>query len=394
MTIVKKIVISIFAFLFAVAVTLGILLPMIAVDKKWSMNQRYNLNEVKSMKFKKGSDQFKIMQITDLHLNDMDDIDYMDRFVQELIDNNNPDLIIITGDTVWREDFSMPDNTLQVVKEFPKALDKFGIPWAITFGNHELDGEAEIEDYYYSILQSKHAIFEFGPKNISGKTNYAINLKDGKDIVYSFVLLDSHAWVSRKTAQYSRFTYNYIQDDQVDWYEWNIKGVSKAQYGKFDPENGKVVPSLLFFHVSQREFMECRFEMTGNNYGQEGFEDTVPNVLMPGSYASETDDNEVGKDYLRLYPYKRSQIVNRAIQLKSTKAIFVGHLHRDRSNYIYTNGVDEGSIELVQGLKTLTTSSYYGEEPTDTGVEIGCNMITINKNGSYSWERYYSDMLA
>ena len=326
---------------------------------------KYDETAVETLSFRENSDSFTILQLTDTQIRSVDQLDYMQESVAELVEAAKPDLIVITGDSVWKE------NTKAVLAEFVKVMDGFKVPHALIFGNHDLEGDAKVEDFTHYYNQSKYGIFHTGPEGIFGNSNYQINIKKGEKIVYSLILLDSGAYYNYVAGGKN---YNWIHDDQVDYYEWCIKGVSKAVYGSFNPDKGKVVPSLMFYHIPQQEFWDSRQKMLAD-YGL--------NVPAPdGSVATETDD-DVDYDE-RLYPRERSKIVAKALELQSTKAMFVGHIHRDRSVY------NHNGLWLIQGLKTLTTYSYYGCETGETPAEIGGTAITIKADGSFDWNRVYS----
>ena len=356
----------------AVAVAIAAVLGVF-VFAGWDKYDNYNIDKVASLEFAKGEDEFRVLQLTDTHIKSVDQLDYMRRSVQELIDITNPNLIVITGDGIWAKNLKVK-NTKVVLTEYVKLMDSFEIPWTYTFGNHDFEGNAKAEDYVKAFKNAKYCLFDNGPAAIVGNSNHFINIKNGKDVVFSIGILDSNSYHQYKGAV---GRYDYIRDSQVSWYEWNIKGVSEYQYGEYDPSNGKVVPSALFFHIPQTEFYDERLQLI----------DEVGLNLenANGEIATETDD--LSASVARLYPGKRSKLIETAVKLKSTQAIFVGHLHRDRSAFLY-----EG-IELVQGTKTLTTSFFYGNEESDSSTVIGGTLISISKDGSYSWQRALSSII-
>ena len=364
----KKITKDVFIALFSVIIALVSVFG--AVYSHYLINRwgKYDEGKVFSIQIEEGEDDFRILQLTDTHISDVSQLDYMKRSIQELVDRTNPNLIVVTGDGIWKK------TTGAVLPEYAEVLDSFGINWAYIFGNHDFEGSATLEDYQRVFSQSQYGLFDVGPDNIKGNCNYAINIKDGKDVVYSLIMLDSHG---RGKKPKGKRWYEHIRDEQVDWYEWNIRGVSEYQYGKNAVARGKTVPSLLFYHIPQLEFMEERLE-TLKKYG-------INTSAPDGSIATETDD-DVATD-IRLYPAIRSKLVERAAKLGSTKAMFVGHLHRDRSHY------NHKGIELVQGTKTLTTYSYYGYLEGEAETKIGGNIITVSKNGDYNWERVFSTII-
>src|SRR5690554_2699459 len=92
-----------------------------------------NYNDESIEIFNINKDEVKIMQLTDIHLTY--GFDYLDKktykLINNLITNENPDVIVITGDLF------MSIIAPRLLKDFIKFIEKYKIPWTLTFGNHE-----------------------------------------------------------------------------------------------------------------------------------------------------------------------------------------------------------------------------------------------------------------
>lgn len=372
-----------------VAVVLSVTLPLYVYA--FDHFGKYDIDKVTALEFQEGSEDFKILQLTDTHIKSETQLDYAKRSFQELIDksaegdDHKPDLLVFTGDFVWGK------HTKELLPKYLAMIDEFKIPYAFVYGNHDLEGNAEVKDFKKAFADSKYGIYQTGPKSVTGNSNYSINIKKDGKVVYSLMMLDSLRYAKMKGTDRG---FNYIHDDQVRYYEWNIKGVSEATYGEFDPENGKVVPSFVFFHVPQLQFFDLRDKIL--KYYKE-------NKLELGSetewgVATLSDDAEYPGQRTTdewLYPIKYTKLLDTASRLQSTKAMFFGHLHYNTGYYKYCNEENGYKMELVHGTKTLTTSLYNGcelEQVEDT--KVGGTLISIKADGNYSYERLFSTIFA
>ncbi|HHU79719.1 MAG TPA: metallophosphoesterase family protein [Acholeplasmataceae bacterium] len=185
---------------------------------------------IRQLYFKNNS--FKIVQLTDLHLL-FPKILYSDfktySFIEQLLMVEKPDLVVVTGDvTLSLFNFS-------AIKHFFNFLDKFGIPWAFTFGNH--DGQFGRSKRYIAKRMSgfQNSCFEVGPSNIKGSSNYYVDLIDAKhNIKYALYFMDS--LIERK----------HLSDSQIDWF----KETSNKHHQGID--------KLMFFHIPLKEFKDAR----------------------------------------------------------------------------------------------------------------------------------------
>ena len=135
---------------------------------------------------------YKILQLTDMHLGFGIFSKKKDRLalkaVSQIIKRTKPDLIVITGDSVFP--FFPKAGTMNNKRQaeiFIRFMDSCGIPYALVYGNHDCEmfaryNKDKLSDVYSS---GKYSIFTKGRKDIYGMGNYFINLtdSDGKVIL-------------------------------------------------------------------------------------------------------------------------------------------------------------------------------------------------------------------
>ena len=233
-------------------------------------------------------------------------------------------------------------------KKVTRFLDKFNIPYAVVLGNHDAEGRKS-RTYIGNIFEEgKNSMFRYGPSNIHGVGNYPILLKDDKgNIVYAFIFMDSNAGREFEDGK----GYDFIHKDQINWYKWNVKNISKAQYGEYNPENGKVVPSMTFFHIPLLEFNDAIKAY------KEGKIDSTK--VVKGAVNEGVASSKVNSGFFKVMK-----------NMESTTDIFNGHDHVNNISIPYKG------IRFTYGLKSAPTS-YYNEN------QQGGTLVTIkeNKNG-------------
>lgn len=265
--------------------------------------------------------EYKILQITDVHiLNDEKKDAKAFKTITEMVETTNPDMIVLTGDlTSEKENFT-------AFKTFCAYIEKFNLPWAFVFGNHEgldikyepgevLDPEKiadrqTLSDYLETL---PNCIYEAGDENVDGMGNYYYNIKDdnGK-VLTSLIMMDSHSYDEENGG------YDHFHDSQVEWYENTIKSIAKDVNG----DESKVVPSLAFFHVPMQEYMTAYDQAKGTDNRLWGYR--FPNEN--GTPA--VDDN----------------MFEKMVALGSTKGCFAGHDHMNNFSVNYQG------IRLTYGL--------------------------------------------
>lgn len=280
-------------------------------------------------------ENFKILQLTDLHFSKLDDINSDLKFMDLSIDMEKPDLIVITGDAFYYASESVV-NTVFSYFESKK------VPWTFVYGNHDHDSSFSsfyISDKLNSLTKTStycKFIDNIGD-DIAGDSNFYIDLVDGTTTKYQLIFLDSHSY------QLDDFVgYDYIQQSQIDWYK-NLIETTKTK------SNNSVVNSLLFQHIPLPEFTTAYKLYQDKDLSVSG--DGINNEKVSS-------------------PVKDKGFFNVIKEEGSTKAMFVGHDHINDSHIMY-----EG-VNLCYGVKS--TDNIYHDSTM-----LGSTSIIITNESSY-----------
>lgn len=340
----KKIVVGVASVLVVAIVATGVVCaPRMGKSniEIWSPVDEYTSDSAQSLEKKKGED-FKILQFTDTQLfMSKKENDETFELMKRLASEQKPDLIVLTGDNI--SGFL----TAHLMKKFVTCMEEIGIPWAPVFGNHDGEGQASLKWQGEQFQKAEHCLYKSGPSNVSGEGNYIINVKEDGNIINSLILMDSH-----NKFEYSKGVkdYAYIEQDQINWYQWAVKGVSKAQFGEYNIAENKVVPSMAFFHIP---LPEMAIAMDGlideNNFGE------VPSSMGTGAI----------RERITCPPYN-SGFFDVMKQLGSTTDMFVGHDHSSDASLTYQG------IRMTYGVKTGPSPHQWND-----AVAYGATLITI-----------------
>lgn len=185
--------------------------------------------------------QFKIVQFTDLHLKeDHEDDDKTLALMEQVLDVEKPHLVVLTGDILGSS--AQPQ---RIMKRCAEPMVERQIPWAATLGNHDDEGTKDRPGLMDIIAALPYSLSERGPKDIHGVSNYYLPVysADGQAKKWILYFLDSNAHPPHKSLG----SYDWIRVDQVHWYYETSKALAAEQ-------NGKVYPSLAFFHIPLPEY--------------------------------------------------------------------------------------------------------------------------------------------
>lgn len=337
----KILIISVSAFcaflLIASIILMGLFIPVkgkINDNEYWSEYDNFDMANIESVAM--DSDDFKILQLTDLHYHLPHKTKETDNIVKQLVNDNKPDMIVITGDSVFG-----PTNVMYT-KHLAKLMDSFEIPWAIVYGNHDDEGKAD--KYWMGNIyeNSQYCLYKNGPSNIGGVGNYAVNItKDGSPF-YSVIMMDSN----RETLINVKKEYGSFTPSQVTWYSWICDGLKNNGY-----EN-----SMMFFHIPFPEYLDA----------YEYWEDC--------NFDSSIGSGKKGEGVCAA-PYN-PRMFNKIKEKQLTTHVFVGHDHVNNFSITY-----EG-VQLSYGMKS--SRQFYSDNEM-----IGGTLITINSNKQVNIDNKY-----
>ncbi|MFA5450118.1 MAG: metallophosphoesterase [Clostridia bacterium] len=304
-------------------------------------------------KIKNTNKNFRILQLTDIHIGggilSVNNDKMAITAVAAVVKAANPDFIIVTGDISYPVPFQAGTiNNMVAARIFARLMDNLGIPWTITYGNHDTEvysmyGRAELTEFYQS---RTFCYFKRGPENITGYGNQIFSLynQDGS-FNTAIVLIDSNDYIKGGNGITD---YDIIHDDQLEWY--------KEEILKLSDDVGKLVPSLMFFHIPIQEYAEA-YDL---------YEAGDPSV-----------EYRYGK---RREPVASSaepcNTFETILELGSTKAIFCGHDHVNDYSLVYKG------ITLTYG-KSIDYLAYAWSGIIRQTEQRGGTIIDISEDASF-----------
>ncbi len=315
--------------------------------------------------------ELKIVDLTDIHIGGGWLSFKKDRMslnsVASMISAEKPDLVIVTGDIGYPVPFfSGTLNNMYPVELFTSLMEKLGVYYTITLGNHD----SEVYSFYsrekigqkYESPELEYSIFSVGPENVDGVGNQIIRVENSEGkLNQALFLLDSHSYTDGDFFGIFMKCDN-IHQNQIEWYKQNVLEMQKE-----NPE----IKSLMFMHIPLVEFKDAYYSFLEN-----GEKDADDIRYISG----EVHEKEpyvfcgVGEDDM----FETIQ------QLGSTKALFFGHDHKNNIvlNYKGIDLIYNNSVDYLAYIGISKLGDYRG-----------CMVININPDGTYSYthESYYQD---
>lgn len=306
---------------------------------------------------------FKILQVADLQDN-MQLNGAVKAFLEEAIIREQPDLVVLTGDNIsggsCRTDISKALDTRRCEKaidQFMSIFEEYGVPVAAVFGNHDNENALSKEDLF-DIYESYDcfigtdegdALYGCGTYNLP-----IYSSKDADKMMYNLWMFDSNTYDEELGG------YDYVHDDQVEWYV-NKSNELKAANG------GVAVPSMAFQHIVVKEIFDL-IESGENIEGALLHQDGKDYVFKDGVLKA---------GYLKEYPCpgtRPSKQFPAMVNQGDVVAMFFGHDHNNTFEVVHS------SIDLV-ATPGFTFNSYGNE---DRGVRV----ININEDDTSTYETH------
>ena len=180
---------------------------------------------------------FRVLIIADAHMNtggNATDVQEVKDRIKLLVDHENPDLVIYTGDnTINSYSESQLRANLDAIVGY---VEEKKIPWCHVYGNHDEEygmKKAKQQEIYESY---EYCVSKAGPSDIFGVGNYVLGVykQDGSlgSVIYC---MDSGAYASGGG-------YDYIKANQVAWYKQTSELLQKYN-------GGELVEGMMAFHI-------------------------------------------------------------------------------------------------------------------------------------------------
>lgn len=320
---------------------------------------------MKVLKKKTGRD-FVILNLTDPQLGDPEwaegsfDRRVLEYTVDELVKRVKPDLITISGDLAWA------GYTL-AYDLFAELLEKFQIPWAPVWGNHDNQNGAEcIERIVQRYMAHPHFLYERGDTAL-GNGNYIIAIEEEGKIVEALIMMDSHDhddYVNDK-GEAVRVDSKLTQG-QMEWYHQQISLLKEKDCGS----------ATMILHIppyAYREVARAAFK--------EGIDLTKVSLQDPEGTAcwKEGYEDSVGVQYEGICSYPEEDGVLALIEEEGlTKRVLAGHDHVNNWMITYKG------VQWIYGLKT-GAGCYWNPNLN------GGTVLKVGKEGVYEVKHEYVD---
>ena len=326
-----------------------------AYFSEWSASDVFDEEDYIELEKTPGED-FVVLNLTDIQLSDTRMYDkhgtYSMELITKLIEDNDPDLITLSGDNAW-------DSVAYL--DTIEFIDSFGIPWAPVMGNH--DGEGCLSEFWvaYNLIAAENCLFQFGPKDM-GYGNYIINITENGKIIHTFFMMDTHDSAEFTLEDGTVIEgYDHLWDNQQEWYKWAVEGIKDLA--------GHTVESTVVIHIPVFEIHDAWNSVSIESEEEFGSINPAYSLIASGKKGEESCPAPVNNGFFSLCK-----------ELGSTKNIIMGHDHRNDFSVLY-----EG-IRLTYGVKS-GFGSYWREDM------IGGTTINVNSLGNASIEQHYYSLI-
>ncbi|WIM68238.1 metallophosphoesterase family protein [Corynebacterium breve] len=292
---------------------------------------------------------FRIVQFNDTqdtHLTDRRTIEFMEK----VLDQEQPNFALINGDVISGGQGTNLE-VYQSINNVVMPMESRGIPWAITFGNHEEDSTEQAGTTVFKpemvsfVRQYEHNVNPEVVDKLPGCSNGQVLIDDA----FAIWLLDSGRYISpRINAQSMQFMpiYDYIRPQQVQWFL----------------EQATKVPGLLFFHIPTYEHADMWNGGPGKNSEFDHYE-AVNHYGIVGEKNEAVD-----------YGAFNSGIFAAALERGDIVGIYCGHDHINSYKGTYYG------IEL--GFSPGTGFGPYGFQGEDKHRLRGARVFDLDANSS------------
>lgn len=265
---------------------------------------------------------FKIVQFTDLHEGPV--IDKTIEVINKVLDCEQPDLVVLTGDIIDGQCKTVDDVKI-AIHHIAKSLETRCIPWCIVFGNHDDEHNMMTKEEMMRLYMSfEYNISEIGYKTYDRIGNYNLTVESSKT---NSPMLNIYMLDSGKYAPKFMGAYNWIKCTQIWWY--------KRTASKLKRKYNRLIPAIMFFHIPLPEFRKAR--KNGSIVGKRLEEECCPLI--------------------------NTRLFRNVTKIGDVKGIFVGHDHLNNYYAIlndiklgygnYTGYGGYGSDELPRGARVF-----------------------------------------
>lgn len=310
---------------------------------------------------------FRVVQFNDTQ--DTHTTDERTIALQEaVLDDADADFALINGDVITGG-MTSELQVKQALNNVVLPMERRGIPWAVTFGNHDEDSVPETgmdESKMLAFLRQYDHNVNTGDADITGTANEVLTIRSSQDGSEAFALwlLDSGRYAPSEIAgqDFEGYpTWDWLRFDQVDWYWRTSQGLEERA--------GRLVPGLVFQHIA---LWEHRFMWFASVDGRS--DDDHARAVAKHGIVGERNEAECPGPF-------NSGLFNAMMHRGDIRGLFVGHDH------VNTYVGDYYGIQL--GYGPGTGFGPYGLGGADDHRLRGARVFTLDENadGVYTGSR-------
>ena len=352
----KRIFAGISIFL-AIVIISGILLPFLRPDYSGvDYASSGTTNKTKRVIKFNSEGKLKILHITDTHLNLNHNLDPTLLLVERACDEENPDIVMLTGDNVVNCENA--EDTKKLINALMNIFESRGIPVAVTFGNHDSEQGALTREEvmaYYNTFSCSVSVDDGDMLSGCGTYNIPVLSSDGENIKFNLWVFDSGDYDENGR-------YSCVKPDQIEWY--------KSTSDKLKSENGgKPVSSLAFQHIIVGEIYDAlKKSDTWKSYSYKHLYNDDEYYMF--------DPDRINYGTLRETPcpgYENYGQFDAMVEKDDVLAIFTGHDHTNAF------AVEYKGIDIVNSLSTRYISLFHS-------TQCGYRVIEIDERDTSTYE--------
>ncbi|KAI1419883.1 Metallo-dependent phosphatase-like protein [Xylaria sp. FL1777] len=180
-------------------------------------------------------------------------------FIGRVLDIEEPDLVILTGDQLHHDILDSQSAIFKVVD----PLITRSIPFAAVFGNHDAEGTYALSRAsQMSLLQSlPFSLCQDGPQEVEGVGNYHLQVfsHTSQSPLITLFFLDSHGQIHSEVKDPD---YEPIEQGQIEWFKKISQELRKTRGNNIESNSSSHV-SLAFMHIPFPEYADGNLKISG-----------------------------------------------------------------------------------------------------------------------------------
>lgn len=210
---------------------IAVVLAMLMLTATFAMTASANVSDY-ILKFNEDG-KFKIMMFADSQ-DDENLEETTAQLMREALAAYTPDLVIYMGDNSVAPAEKQADAIAAIVAPVVEA----GVPFTVVFGNHDQEQGLPNEDLLKEYQKFPGCLAYDAVPSLYGCGNHNLPIlaSNGIGVAFNLWMIDSG------TSTEEAGGYDYVREDQINWYKDTAKALSLLN-------GGKVVPAMSFQHI-------------------------------------------------------------------------------------------------------------------------------------------------